>query len=187
MFCLQDNVLPSRQCIVFKTMSCLQDNVLSSWQCIVCKTLSCLWDTVLPSRQCCGEMFFLQKNVLYSRQCLAFETLSCLLDNVVPFSMHKLRFGLRPAVKCGLISHFVLPKVVCLAMLIQAVPTFCRPCSRSRSSNLNTFSNLTYNVIFVIVDNPVRDGFIFFCFFLNNVYIVEKVMIHNFYPSLTAK
>ena len=105
MSCLQDNVLSPRQCLVFKTMFCLQDNVLSSRQCLVFKTKSCLQDTVLSSRQCC---------VICLAQMPSLPAAS-------PLALH------RGLVKCDLISHFVLPKVVCLVTLIQAVPTFCRP------------------------------------------------------------
>ena len=98
------SVLSSRQFLVFKTMSCFQDYVLSSRQCLVFKTMSCFQDNVLV--------------------CLVFKTLSCLQDNAVSFALYKLRFCL---VKCGLKFNFVLPKVFFLVMLIQVVPTFCRP------------------------------------------------------------
>ena len=79
--CLQDNVLSTIQCLVYKKMSCLQENVLSSSQCFVYKTISCLQDNVLSTRQCLVNktMSCLQDNVLPLRQYLVSKALYCLM------------------------------------------------------------------------------------------------------------
>ena len=138
MSCLQDNVLSTGQCLVYKTMSCLQDNVLSTRQCLVYNTMSCQQDNFLSTRQCLafktisGFQSIILSNVtcfyaLYHRIffLLSYDV-SFALKTTVSTTIQHARFA-RGLAKRSFESYFVLPKVVCLVSLIQPIQPFLRP------------------------------------------------------------